>query len=1492
MTGRDVGGAPTPGDEASSLPDPAAAAGSDEQRMLMSEIELLRGRLEQLEEREMIYEQIDLLQQRLAALDSGRQAAPTSQPVAAATTAAAGEFVASEHGVTMDSTVQTDSSADSGPDDEEEDVWVEGTDAKTHLEELAAQEQEAARKAEETAAAVDASGPVEPEREPDEIHGTLHTAIDETQRAAATVLRDVDTEPHGTNVEPPPASLPAVQEHSELFTAQSNALSVEGAEHSSDGEQDQPDAVVGAVMEESDLATPSKSEKPAETAEQTKDADAAHEPGAGLIPDSDSCDPLCGDHGSCSGSRCVCADGFEGSACDDHQHDLCDGISCGDHGTCEAGACVCSHGFKGANCDEEPASQAVLDRLGLGSKATDVKNAPGTQDDAKDVSAVAESAPSIDSVAQKGTEDPAIDLALDFADKHAHDGPYTEYSTESAASSTTSDGESTGSIPAAGTESASDDSDRDAASGHVAADGVVSEADAADASDSPAQDGSDEQDADLHDDDDWIEGTEAKTQLEELAAEEAARAEEEELARKQLELEAEAQQATDDLTEEQQHVRAHSDARGEEDAKAEANAGPEVAREPTSEGPNSEAQSGSTEESTPDAPGVGEGSETSDLRETQADDLESGQEPAKPVQNKNSVYDTDDVVATAPSDEGLLEESTTDEMGDDVSSQPATELPRLEVAELVVDTQQPRDTQGSVQDALEQKDVMASMDVVLDSANQTETAPASTTTPVLDVDAIQLRERENHVAAHSSGTESEHGAQTTPSSGADKRIATDTLNTGALGAASGDGGTAEDSIKETEEQRLERLRAEKKALQDKLDTKKGSQKDAKKSIDETADVQQTLIKTEPASATDTASPADILEPRSSAAGKDVNGLQPQPQPQSPPKSAATGSEEAQLMGTETAPSEDGVFEGWDLEFILEAAMTIVDSWSAWWQELFMTGPKDEDRSDVKWTTGKDSILDRKELEDRFNYAGFDVGARVLQAHTKTKGARNTLMWDVDQYMSSPCSLKKKWVVLQLSEPLLVEKIMLANYEQYASTFRHFQVLGSATYPVNVPGGPGGWKLLGSFVAKDNNHAQDFMLKTPQWAKYLKVRFLSHYGHEHYCTVSSIKVFGTNMLEDMQRQESLNKEEVQTFDETGAAVTTAGKALALGSSSGTSSGGQVAGGGSASDGAAVSKGEGAGIEPEQPDNVVEYDFNTIQRQSRVDFARCMVMPWTADAEQVSLAPDCYHSTGVQMAPAAAPDLADLAAARSVVTSTSAAHAAAQAALVGAQAAADADENPFRAMTNKIRLLELNHSATVLLVQRLEAENAIVMNELQRTQTARDEAVLAAQALLSEHTAKVVAGHRELRELVQQDAIEIFERVQEAVTTELAQNFSAMLAVQDARHAAQVEDVQQRLGFYAMATILSLALAIGQCLCSVFFPVGHRGTLQTVTNSAAERPLSPWSSSEEELTGGVPSTWAHRRRRWRKRRPSDPDRVSVFYSLCRLGVKLIVLHALHR
>eukprot|EP00957_Ditylum_brightwellii_P183582 13983378-Ditylum_brightwellii.AAC.1 len=59
--------------------------------------------------------------------------------------------------------------------------------------------------------------------------------------------------------------------------------------------------------------------------------------------------------------------------------------------------------------------------------------------------------------------------------------------------------------------------------------------------------------------------------------------------------------------------------------------------------------------------------------------------------------------------------------------------------------------------------------------------------------------------------------------------------------------------------------------------------------------------------------------------------------------------------------------------------------------------------------------------------------------------------------------------------------------------------------------------IGEFVAHSGNGEQSFDLDEPAWARYLKFRFSTHYGAEHYCTVSQIKVHGSTMTQGFQEQ---------------------------------------------------------------------------------------------------------------------------------------------------------------------------------------------------------------------------------------------------------------------------------------------------------------------------------------------------------------------------------------
>ncbi len=81
---------------------------------------------------------------------------------------------------------------------------------------------------------------------------------------------------------------------------------------------------------------------------------------------------------------------------------------------------------------------------------------------------------------------------------------------------------------------------------------------------------------------------------------------------------------------------------------------------------------------------------------------------------------------------------------------------------------------------------------------------------------------------------------------------------------------------------------------------------------------------------------------------------------------------------------------------------------------------------------------------------------------------------------------------------MVEKIVVSNHEKFSSSLQNFQVLGSTSYPTSD------WIELGTFTALPDVGEQSFQIERPSWGRYLKFRFLTHYGNEFYCTLTQIK----------------------------------------------------------------------------------------------------------------------------------------------------------------------------------------------------------------------------------------------------------------------------------------------------------------------------------------------------------------------------------------------------
>ncbi|XP_030629060.1 SUN domain-containing ossification factor isoform X2 [Chanos chanos] len=143
-----------------------------------------------------------------------------------------------------------------------------------------------------------------------------------------------------------------------------------------------------------------------------------------------------------------------------------------------------------------------------------------------------------------------------------------------------------------------------------------------------------------------------------------------------------------------------------------------------------------------------------------------------------------------------------------------------------------------------------------------------------------------------------------------------------------------------------------------------------------------------------------------------------------------------------------------------------------------------------------------------NYASVECGAKILASNPEAKSTSAILMENMDMYMLNPCS-NKIWFVIELCQSIQVKQLDIANFELFSSTPKDFLVSISDRYPTSK------WVKLGTFHARDERTIQSFPLDEPRYAKYVKVELLSHFGAEHFCPLSLIRVFGTTMMDEYE-----------------------------------------------------------------------------------------------------------------------------------------------------------------------------------------------------------------------------------------------------------------------------------------------------------------------------------------------------------------------------------------
>ena len=188
---------------------------------------------------------------------------------------------------------------------------------------------------------------------------------------------------------------------------------------------------------------------------------------------------------------------------------------------------------------------------------------------------------------------------------------------------------------------------------------------------------------------------------------------------------------------------------------------------------------------------------------------------------------------------------------------------------------------------------------------------------------------------------------------------------------------------------------------------------------------------------------------------------------------------------------------------------------------------------------------------RKNYAGLDCGAKIIENNPESSNPSHILTESKDDYMLNSCSAKV-WFVIELCEPIKINEIELANFELFSNVPRQFRVYTSERY-IKSSANNYNWPakyLLGTFEAANTRTIQTFTSKEAlttkeanneasngnmgengngihssngQYVKYVKFEMLSHYGTEHYCPISLVRIYGTTKGDDTIS----NADELQT-----------------------------------------------------------------------------------------------------------------------------------------------------------------------------------------------------------------------------------------------------------------------------------------------------------------------------------------------------------------------------
>jgi len=169
------------------------------------------------------------------------------------------------------------------------------------------------------------------------------------------------------------------------------------------------------------------------------------------------------------------------------------------------------------------------------------------------------------------------------------------------------------------------------------------------------------------------------------------------------------------------------------------------------------------------------------------------------------------------------------------------------------------------------------------------------------------------------------------------------------------------------------------------------------------------------------------------------------------------------------------------------------------------------------------LLNEKEWKK--NFASIECGAKLIKSSKNLKHPNHIINKNNDEYMLFEC-IEETFFTIELCETIKVIRFELDNFELYSGTPKNFTVRTIDKYSNNI----NQWIVIGNFEASsDKMEAQNFSdLKIKSFGKFIRVDVNSFHGTEHFCTLTSFRVFGMSEYEYL----SLTEDDVDDENNTG------------------------------------------------------------------------------------------------------------------------------------------------------------------------------------------------------------------------------------------------------------------------------------------------------------------------------------------------------------------------